>query len=70
MTKYNGSAYERHIARVGKFDPDRPAVESNGIRYTEGELRELMADPRYWNPVQRDEAFRAGVDRLFKVAYG
>lgn len=37
---------------------------------TEAELRQMMQDPRYWNPVERDPNFIQQVENGFKRIYG
>ena len=57
-------------ARIGAFDPHRQAVLlSTGERLTEGQLRDLQADPRYWDQSNADPGYRAWVDQLFATAY-
>jgi hypothetical protein len=57
-------------ARLGKFDEHRPAVLlSTGERLSEGQLRDLQSDPRYWRAGDTDPAYRAWVDQLFATAY-
>jgi hypothetical protein len=56
--------------RVGKFDANRPAVRlSTGEVLTEGQLRDLKNDPRYWDQANADRDYRAWVDHLYEVTY-
>lgn len=61
-------ALELLVERAGapRFSPPSGAA---GGRLTEAELREKMRDPRYHDPLRRDPAFVAEIERGWKTLY-
>lgn len=55
---------------MGKQRPDTGEAASAAPALTLDKLRSMQADPRYWNPTQRDPAFVKQVDEGFNALYG
>lgn len=55
---------------MGKGSPDTGEAAPATPKITIDKLRSMQADPRYWNPTQRDPEFVRQVDDGFAAIYG
>lgn len=63
-------ALEILMEKTGEPAFSAEAAAANGTdRMSIDELRKMQSDPRYWNDAQRDPAFVAKVDNMFKQLF-
>lgn len=63
-------AVEELIGVMQKTTQPSELGDGQPVRLSQGDLDEMMADPRYWDPVRRDPKYVERVTRGFEQLYG